>query len=337
MLVDGQAARPEGGGLLVDGQAARPEGGGLLVDGQAAGGADLHGGLLVDGQAAGGADLHGGLLVDGHAAGGADLHGGLLVDGHAAGGGAGDLTGGSIIGGQAAGGGAGDLAGGIKTGGAAIVTVPPTVVRTALTTKYLDNPPFPGLTTLTTASVTVATGELLVVSLGIAGGTDPTSVKFNGVSLTFDSKVANGHGGVYSLNVTSGATATIVVTWGSSFDWQGAALVASKVSGLTSNIVDKKVNASGSGTNPSSTATANTTNAADYVHGMVRTSGPGTDTPGTWSNSFVNGQRIGSTGGITTNITTSEGYFLASATGPFTAAKTGEVSHSWEAFCVCYK
>jgi hypothetical protein len=102
--------------------------------------------------------------------------------------------------------------------------------------------------------------------------------------------------------------------------------------------VDQGTAAAGSGTSPSSGAAPTTSQANEILIGAIGTEGPNGDNAGTWSNSFTNGQRLGTAGGgAANNSTISEGYRIVSATGAYTAAKTGITSRAWGAVIATFK
>jgi len=90
--------------------------------------------------------------------------------------------------------------------------------------------------------------------------------------------------------------------------------------------------------NPSSSATATTTQADELLIGVVGIEGPAGDNAGTWENSFLTGPRTGTTGGTDdTNITISMGYRVVDATGAYTAAKSGITVRDWAAIIGTFK
>jgi hypothetical protein len=119
----------------------------------------------------------------------------------------------------------------------------------------------------------------------------------------------------------------------------GHAVTVSSVAGLLSaSTLDKIASASGNSASPSSGSTAATTRPDEFLYGCVSTNGDVAETAGTWSNSFTNGQRNGTTGGSAgVDMTASEGYKQVSATGAYAAAKTGITSQQWQAAIATYK
>lgn len=110
------------------------------------------------------------------------------------------------------------------------------------------------------------------------------------------------------------------------------AMLVSEITNLALVPNDQQTGASGSGTAPSSGATAATTLAKELWWGAIGSEGPQGDTRGTWQNGFTAAQRVGTTGGVAaTNVTIDEGYLIVAATGAATAAKTGATSRSWGA------
>lgn len=115
-------------------------------------------------------------------------------------------------------------------------------------------------------------------------------------------------------------------------------MIGLKIGGLASSSFDKQSPNTGSNDAPTSNATATTAQADEILIGAVGTEGPSGDTAGSWSNSFSAGERLGTTGGSQpSNITLSEGYRIVSATGAYTAAKTGITSRDWAAAIATYK
>lgn len=114
-----------------------------------------------------------------------------------------------------------------------------------------------------------------------------------------------------------------------------------KISGLTSSPFDKSsagTGPGGSGTPPTSGATAPLSQADEICIGAIGTEGPDGDAADTWLNSFSAGQRLGTTGGGgTSNITVYEGYKIVSATTAQTAATTPGVFRDWAACIATYK
>jgi PhoD-like phosphatase len=93
-----------------------------------------------------------------------------------------------------------------------------------------------------------------------------------------------------------------------------------------------------SGTTPSVGPTGTTTQANELLIGVIGTNGPVEDTAGTWNNSFTAGSRVGTTGGSAAdNWTVSMGYRIVSATGTYTAQKSGITSRNWAAAIATFK
>lgn len=94
---------------------------------------------------------------------------------------------------------------------------------------------------------------------------------------------------------------------------------------------------SGTGTAPTSNATALTTQANEFVIGCIGIEGPSTDAPGTWDN-LRKGQRTGTNGGgAAANTTIEQGFLELSTTTTAIAKKTGITSRDWAAAVVTYK
>lgn len=95
---------------------------------------------------------------------------------------------------------------------------------------------------------------------------------------------------------------------------------------------------SGSNTAPTSGAIV-TIQPNQLLIGAVGTEGPEGDAAGSWSNSFTEGPRAGTTGGTdaTTNITVSMGWQIVTTSGSYTAAKTGITSRDWAGAIASFK
>jgi hypothetical protein len=143
----------------------------------------------------------------------------------------------------------------------------------------------------------------------------------------------------YNVNaLSSGSTITITQTVYSSTAVAARAAVVSVFRGLApSGALEQSCVSSGSSTSPSSGA-ATTIQADQLLIGAVGTEGPGTDNAGTWSNSFTEGPRAGTTATTTdAEITVSMGYRIVSSAGSYTAAKTGITSRDWAAAIATFK
>jgi hypothetical protein len=195
-----------------------------------------------------------------------------------------------------------------------------------------------------TVSVTVgATGSTLTFGSAYDGGDEILTATWNGISMTQRKKqgVAAG-GGLFGeiwdlFNVTAG-THNLVITWDSSINGypKTAYTTIAEITGCSTSPFDVAASASGSSTSPSSGATASIAQANELDYGIIATAGPQSDTAGTWSNGFTNGQRVGDSTG-TVHSTCSEGYFITSSIATQTAAKTGITLRTWRALIATYK
>jgi hypothetical protein len=92
------------------------------------------------------------------------------------------------------------------------------------------------------------------------------------------------------------------------------------------------------GTTPSVGPTSTTTQASELLIGVIGTEGPVSDNPGIWDYSFINGPRVGTSGGDSnTNWTVSLGYRMVSATAAYTAQKSGITERYWAATIATFK
>jgi uncharacterized repeat protein (TIGR02543 family) len=84
--------------------------------------------------------------------------------------------------------------------------------------------------------------------------------------------------------------------------------------------------------------TGMTTQTAELLIGVLGTEGPVEDNPGTWDYYFVTGPRDGTSGGDdVSNITSSMGYRIVSATDAYIAQKSGITSRYWGATIATFK
>ena len=91
-------------------------------------------------------------------------------------------------------------------------------------------------------------------------------------------------------------------------------------------------------TTPNVGPTGTTSQADELLIGAIGTNGPVEDAAGTWQNSFVDGDRAGTTGGdAESNWTISMGYRIVSATGEYTAEKAGITSRNWAAVIATFR
>lgn len=202
-----------------------------------------------------------------------------------------------------------------------------TITRTAKGTAA-SNGAFGG-TTVTLSSVAMTTGDTIVVCTAMANGAEFSTVKWNGTDLT---KIV---AGIWYLANVTGATGNVVANR-SVGNFIGGAITALSLSGVTSSPLDQSATATGTSTSPSSGATATTAQANEILIGSIgHNSGtPTNPQPGSWSNSFTAGQ-FSENAGTTTCV--EDGYLLVSATGAYTAAKTGDDNLAWVASIATFK
>lgn len=194
--------------------------------------------------------------------------------------------------------------------------------------------------TLTVPGVLIVPEARIVVGLGYDSGSGAPVITWGGNTLEDD--ITEAFGGVVSkissfykaggVNQTLDVTATWTTTaptaktmWVEQFTGANA-LEAGTASG-----------AGGTGTSPASGA--KTTKFYDEIHiGNIVTEGPSSDTIGTVSNGWTNGQRVGTTGAPPASNVTSHGIFLLSELpGSAEAAKTGITSRDWSATMITYR
>ena len=182
---------------------------------------------------------------------------------------------------------------------------------------------------LTLSKVPLNAGETLIVSCNDEGG--DVSVYWNGAALHKDvSTVGNGfYTAIFSLYSAAGGTGDIVASHASGGD---LTINAYAVTHLAPSSLDKTSAAKGLDTSPSSGATAATSHANELLWGTIGYATNGKVT-GTWSGGFISGAQFTNTGGISG---VEDGYKTVSATGAFTAAKTGVDKDAWAAVIATY-
>jgi hypothetical protein len=182
--------------------------------------------------------------------------------------------------------------------------------------------------------LSVGKGSTLVVCMTTdAINGDPDSLSFAGTALTQRATTSVGLSGgiyVYSLaNVAVGpgaltinaATATNIPEW---------AITLYEIDNATSNPFDKKANAAGTSTTPSSGATVATSQAKETVIGCVAWNT--SSISGNWSGGFVAGQSS-----LGANFSIEDALLRVTATGAQTAAKTGAANVAWGAIVATFR
>ncbi len=191
----------------------------------------------------------------------------------------------------------------------------------------------------------VATGDDIFVAIA----TDPNA----SMVITVEDSAGNSYEQVGSPVVNSGQLRTYLfisydvnsmpsgsaITITDSTAVVAHAAVAALFAGLADvDPLDQTASSTGTGNSPSSNATSTTSQANELLIGLVGTEGPGGDSAGTWSDSFETGPRFGTTDGTEdTNVTISMGHRIVSATGAYTAAKSGITSRDWTALIATFK
>lgn len=191
----------------------------------------------------------------------------------------------------------------------------------------------------TIASITLAAGDFLFVG-GSSKSSGATSVMWGSENLVDDTPSGQtGTGNVrvwgWSKIIATGGTQTITVNIAS----QKHAWFAIKVTGVVSSSQkDQGVSQTVvSTTSPSSGAAGTTVQAGEILIGVVSI-GQDVAVGGAWSNSFTGGQSANTTGGSAAgNASVNEGYRIVSATGAYTAAKTGATSANTATLILTYK
>lgn len=185
---------------------------------------------------------------------------------------------------------------------------------------------------------TIKTNEILCVVVARKSVVDANAtMALAGVALTEN----GGYSGldlktsVFRLKPAQELSGALVIT--NNLVSGNIAVVAFKITQLTSSEQDQSASATGNDDAPASNPIT-TTQAKSVLFGFVGTQGPQGDTAGTWAAPFVAHKRIGTTGGADTdNATISTAYRILFATDTFTASKTGITSRQWYCGCINFK
>jgi hypothetical protein len=182
---------------------------------------------------------------------------------------------------------------------------------------------------LTIRQVTLKPGETLLVSCSDEGG--DVEITWNGKSLHQDvaAKGSGFYSAIFSLYSAAGGTGDLVAGHVTGGD---LSINAYSVTNLAASALDKTAAAHGTGTTPSSGATAATSHANEFVWGSIgyfANHGP----TGMWKDGFTAGGQFTDTGGISG---IEDGYKTVSSTGAYAAAKTGVNNDSWTALVATY-
>lgn len=204
----------------------------------------------------------------------------------------------------------------------------------AIGTPVALTPLAAGGSNVATISLTLATGDILIVSSGWNDSTKTiSSCVWNSIALTQDvapQTVGTGKHCVHSLYIATGATANLVLTLSGS-----ATIIIEplKCTGITSSVwTDKVANTvTASTTSPSSGNTATLTQTDELVIGAFYR--VGSTVGGSWSGGFTD-LHTSASGANGVNNT---GYLIVAATTAQAAAKTGCTNAAYSAICVTYK
>jgi hypothetical protein len=182
---------------------------------------------------------------------------------------------------------------------------------------------------LTIRQVTLKAGETLLVSCNDEGG--DAEVTWSDKSLHQD-VATHGSGfytAIFSLYSATGGTGDIFASQVTGGD---LSINAYSVTHLAPSALDKTAAAQGTGTNPSSGATATTSRANEFLWGAIGYFANHRAT-GTWTDEFTAGAQFTDTSGISG---VEDGYKTVSSTGAYTAAKTGVDKDAWTALIATY-
>ncbi len=182
-----------------------------------------------------------------------------------------------------------------------------------------------------TISLTLATGDFLIVSYLFNSTRTVSTITWNGIALNQDTSTGGATRlAISSLYIASGATANLVITLSGTAT---GAVQPLKVTGMSPGTAFDKTSTHQdlTSTTPTSNATATTTQANELLIGAIDRIG-GAAIGGSWSNSFTD---LATKADGTTNAT-NVGYRIVSAAGAYTAAKTGVTSGNYQSTIVTY-
>ncbi len=182
---------------------------------------------------------------------------------------------------------------------------------------------------LTIRQVTLKAGETLLVSCNDEGGDAMVYWKDTPFHPDVGTRGSGFYTTIFSLYSATGGTGDIVATHTSGGD---LTINAYSVTRLAPSALDKTSAAKGTGTTPSSGATATTSRANEFLWGAIGYASNGRAT-GTWSDGFIAGTQFTNSGGIGG---VDDGYKTVSSTGAYTAAKAGVDKDGWTALIATY-
>jgi len=182
---------------------------------------------------------------------------------------------------------------------------------------------------ITIRQVALKAGETLIVSCNDEGGDVAVYWKDTALHRDVGTHGSGFYTTLFSLYIATGGSGDVVATHVSGGD---LTINAYAVTHLAPSALDKTAAAAGAGTSPSSGATAVTSHANELLWGSIGYFANGKVT-GTWSGGFTDGTQFTDSGGI---AGVEDGYRTVSATGAYTAAKTGVKNDSWAAVIATY-
>ncbi len=198
-----------------------------------------------------------------------------------------------------------------------------------------------GVSTVTKTGVTAATGDTVVVQVVCSGGvpsSPPEGVTWNGQALTkrVDAGTSEVNASQWTLDNVTGATGSVVVDTADTVPF-GVNVAVVVVSGAAAAATDVSTGTTGTSTTPSSGNTSTTSQANALALGLVGWHRDGSINEGSWGGSFTDDQASSNSisGGYEGDLST--GYLILSATGAYSAAKSGATSADWAATILVLK
>jgi len=194
------------------------------------------------------------------------------------------------------------------------------------------------------SSITLATGDVLILCVAYDYTGYGFAASWNSNALTYDIAAHNSGGiSVYieRYHSLSEATGDIVIDWSGTLSPVAMAASLYKVTGLDGSPFDKSAIGAGSGTAPTSGATAALFQADELIIGAIGMEEQ-TDEKGTWTTGagYVSGndQDAGTTGaGGASNVSIFGVAEIVAATTAQEAEQTGTLDNDWAAAVATYK
>jgi hypothetical protein len=183
----------------------------------------------------------------------------------------------------------------------------------------------------------ITAGDLVVFGFASKDDFLVTIISVEVGAEAFTEAISDYRSGIWYLKATADhAAGNIIITFSDASEGKWA-WAAARVTGVADSPLDKTAQATGTGTTPSSGATATTSQASEFCFGVVGTQGPVADNAGTWSGSFASPLSRTGVGGGSAAATVATSYLNSTSAAAITASKTGITSRMWGACVATFK